>query len=124
MSEPQVCQGGPTLIFACSGAADVGHVADLAARRLMTEGAGRMFCLVGVGGRVKPIMETTAAASRILVIDGCGLDCAKATLREAGFERFDHLRVTDLGLEKGKSPANEANVATAVVEGRSRLAGS
>ncbi len=122
MSEPQVCQGGPTLIFACSGAADVGHVADLAARRLMTEGAGRMFCLVGVGGRVKPIMETTAAASRILVIDGCGLDCAKATLREAGFERFDHLRVTDLGLEKGKSPAEEQAVGRVVRRGQEILA--
>ncbi len=122
MSEPQVCQGGPTLIFACSGAADVGHVADLAARRLTAEGAGRMFCLVGVGGRVKPIMETTAAASRILVIDGCGLDCAKATLREAGFERFDHLRVTDLGLEKGKSPTDDQAVGRVVRRGQEMLA--
>jgi len=59
--------------------------------------------------------------SRVFRIDGCGLDCARAALREVGFERFDHLRVTDMGLDKGKSPANEANVAKIVVEGRSRL---
>ena len=125
MSEPtpQVCQGGPTLVYSCSGAADVGHIADLAARKLTAEGIGQMFCLAGVGGRVEPIMKKTATAATLLAIDGCALDCVKATLQQAGFERFEHLRVTDLGLEKGKSPADEANVGKVVVEARSRLVG-
>ena len=104
------CAGGEKLIFACSGAADVGAISDRAARKLTAGGKGTMFCLAGVGGRVQGILEKTGAASRILAIDGCTLDCAKKTLQEAGFTEFDHIRVTDLGLDKGKAPATDENV--------------
>ena len=105
-----VCSGGPTFIFACSGAADVGEISDKAARKLSKEGTGAMFCLAGIGGKVEPIMKKTESASQILAIDGCNLDCVKSSLEQAGFDNFVHMRVTDLGLEKGKSPANEENV--------------
>jgi uncharacterized metal-binding protein len=85
------CGSAPRLIFACSGAADVGHIADQAARKLSAEGAGKMYCLAGVGGRVSGIMATTEAAAAILAIDGCPLDCARRTLEEAGFREFEHL---------------------------------
>ena len=109
--EKSCCSGGPTLIFACSGAADVGEISDRAARELSKNGAGAMFCLAGVGGRVEPIMKKTGSASKILAIDGCPLNCVKGTLKQAGFNEFIHLQITDLGLEKGKSPANEENIA-------------
>ena len=64
--EEACCGPGPKLIFACSGAADVGKISDLAARKLTTEGAGKMFCLAGIGGRVTGIMETTRVATAIL----------------------------------------------------------
>jgi uncharacterized metal-binding protein len=110
MGKENVCSGGPTLIFSCSGAADVGEISDRAARKLSKEGAGAMFCLAGLGGNVEPIMKKTASASKILAIDGCALDCVKLCLENTGFENFIHLRVTDLDLEKGKSPANEENI--------------
>jgi uncharacterized metal-binding protein len=109
----QVCTGGPKLIFACSGAADVGAVADQAARKLTRDGAGKMFCLAGIGGRIDGIMKTTQAASSILAIDGCPLNCVKASLEKAGFAHFKHLQLADLGLEKGKSPATEENISKA-----------
>ena len=84
------CSGGPKLIFACSGAADVGQISDLAARKLTAEGAGKMFCLAGIGGRVSGIMETTRSASAILAIDGCPLDCVKKTLENGRFQQFEH----------------------------------
>lgn len=117
----KVCSGGPTLIFACSGAADVGHVSDMAARKMTKEGMGQMFCLAGVGGRVEPIMKKTLSAEKILAIDGCNLDCVKKTLREAGIDTFIHMRVTDLGLEKGQSPATEDNIAKVMVVGKDLL---
>ncbi len=119
---PSACCGGaPKLIFACSGAADVGHIADVAARKLTAEGAGRMFCLAGVGGRVSGIMASTQAAAAILAIDGCPLDCARLTLEQAGFTKFEHLRLSDLGMEKGKTPATEEAVARVVNRGKARL---
>jgi uncharacterized metal-binding protein len=113
-TKENICAGGPTLIFACSGAADVGEISDLAARQLSRAGAGKMFCLAGIGGRVEGIMKTTQNAAHILAIDGCSLDCVKLCLEEAGFTEFDQMRVTDLGLEKGKSPATDDNIATVV----------
>ncbi len=114
MGEEQVCSGGGKLIFSCSGAADVGWISDLAARRMTSDGAGKMFCLAGIGGRVEPIMEKAKVAVKILAIDGCSLHCVKRTLENAGFSEFAYLRVTDLGLEKGQSPASDENVAKVV----------
>ena len=108
--QPTCCAAAPKLIFSCSGAADVGEISDRAARKLTAEGAGKMFCLAGVGGRVSGIMASTQAAAAILAIDGCPLDCARKTLEEAGFTQFAHLRLSDLGMEKGKSPATEERI--------------
>ena len=86
------------------------------ARELTDRGLGKMFCLAGVGGRVKGILETTESAGKILVIDGCALDCARKTLEEAGFVEFEHLRLTDLGLTKGQSPVTDELVAIAIAK--------
>jgi len=116
------CSGGPKLIFACSGAADVGAIADQAARKMAKEGIGKMFCMAGIGGRVGGIMKTTESADRILAIDGCPLDCVKSSLEQAGFNKFDHLQLADLGLEKCNSPVTEENVAKVVSKGAEMLA--
>ncbi|MBN1507931.1 MAG: putative zinc-binding protein [Sedimentisphaerales bacterium] len=106
-TNPHECVGGDTLIFACSGAADVGAISDRAARQLTRDGKGKMFCLAGIGGRVQGILDKTAAAAHIVAIDGCSLDCAKKTLEQTGFSEFAHVRVTDLGMEKGKAPVTD-----------------
>ena len=113
-NKENVCSAAPTLIFACSGAADVGAIADISARRLTVNGAGKMYCLAGIGGRVAGILKTSDEAEKILAIDGCPLDCTKLTLEEAGFTEFEHIKVTNLGLEKGKSPATDENIAIVV----------
>ena len=113
-NKENVCSAAPSLIFACSGAADVGAIADRAARKLTADGAGKMYCLAGIGGRVAGILRTTEEAEKILAIDGCPLDCTKLSLEEAGFTEFEHIKVTELGLEKGKSPATDKNTATVV----------
>ena len=116
------CSGAPTLIFACSGAADVGAIADQAARGLTREGAGKMYCLAGIGGRVPGILTNTATAGKILAIDGCGLDCARATLEQAGFTASTHVRLTDMGFEKGKSPATPENISKVMDAARVAMA--
>ena len=116
------CTGAPTLIFACSGAADVGAIADQAARKLTREGKGKMFCLAGIGGRIGGIMATTKAAEKILAIDGCSLNCVKACLEQAGITDFAHLQLADLGMEKGKSPCDDARVSQAFAAACDKLA--
>jgi uncharacterized metal-binding protein len=105
-----VCSPASKLIFACSGAADVGEISHKAARKLTRDGLGKMFCLVGIGGNVEAIISAAKSASIILAIDGCGLDCANKCLEQAGFENFQHLRITDMGMEKGKSPVTDQRI--------------
>ena len=109
------------MIFACSGAADVGRIADMAARTMTKDGIGSMFCLAGVGGRVGDIMERTASASAILAIDGCSLECANLCLRQAGFEDFAHLRLDELSMEKGKTPPSKDAIRKVAAAGTSLL---
>jgi len=116
------CCGGTKLIFACSGAADVGAVADQAARKMTLDGAGRMFCLAGIGGRVSGIMKTAEAAEAVLAIDGCPLNCVKNCLEQAGFSEFEHLQLADLGMTKGSTAVNETSVNKAAEAGAAKLA--
>ena len=115
------CAGAPKLIFACSGAADVGAVADQTARKLTKDGAGKMFCLAGIGGRVPGILATTQSAARILAIDGCPLNCVKNGLEQAGFKQYEHLQLLDLGMEKGKTPPTPENIAKVAAAGAAKL---
>jgi len=119
--QSECCVGAPKLIFPCSGAADVGAIADQAGRKMTRDGAGKMYCLAGIGGRVSGIVESTKAAAQILAIDGCAVNCAKATLEQAGFTRFEHLRLADMGFEKGKSPVTDEAVARVAVQGAQLL---
>ena len=116
------CSGAPTLIFACSGASDVGEIADHAGRQLRDQGVGKMYCLAGLGGHVSGIVKTTEAAGKILAIDGCPLNCAKSTLEQAGMQGFAHVRLADLGLAKGNAAVSAERVAQVVAAGTAALA--
>ncbi len=108
-------KSGPSaLVYPCSGAADVGEIADRAGRRLDAEGKAWMSCLAGIGGRVSGLMANAAAAPGLLAIDGCPLDCAKKTLELAGFTNVKHVRVTDLGFKKGKTPRTDEAIGRVV----------
>jgi len=105
---------GPKVIFSCSGCADVGELADQAARKLTRDGAGKMACLAGISGKVSGIVKSAEAAQSILAIDGCSLDCTRKTLENSGFVRVNHLRLSDLGFEKGNTEVSEASIASVI----------
>ena len=112
------CNGGPDLLFCCSGAADTAEIADLAVRQLHKAKEAKMFCLAGIAGDVELIVVNSKAANRSLVVDGCDSDCAKKTMQKNGFTDFIHFRVTDVGWEKGKTPVSGERIAQ--VAGRLR----
>ena len=96
-------------VFACSGAADLGEISDLVARKLHREDVRQMKCLAFIGGGIQDMIDSVRH-SNMLVIDGCPLDCGKLTMEKNGIADFHHLRLTDLGYIKGQSPANDATV--------------
>jgi uncharacterized metal-binding protein len=103
-----------TIVYACSGCSDAGELADRIARQLSREGTAEMSCLAGIGGRVKSLVRKGEQAERILVVDGCPLNCAAHTLRLAGFQKFDHLELHKLGLRKGSCPVTDERIAAGV----------
>jgi uncharacterized metal-binding protein len=113
-----VCGEAPTLIFSCSGSADVGEISDRAARKLTKDGVGKMYCLAGVGSHINSFLMNASAAGKILVIDGCPVDCARKLIEHAGFTEVKHIRVTDIGMEKGKSPATDERINEVFNKGR------
>lgn len=100
------CSGGVRLVFPCSGAADVGAIADQVGRKMTREGLGKMYCLAGIGGHVSGIVETTKAADEIVAIDGCPIACATKAVEHIGIKP-NAFEVTKMGFEKGKSPVTE-----------------
>jgi len=119
------CSGSVTLLVPCSGAADTGEIADRAARKFAQGGCAGMFCLAGVGANLSGFIASAKGADRLLVIDGCHLDCAQKMLAEKGItENIIHVRVTDLGIVKGKSPATAERIDAVVAELGKRLTAS
>jgi uncharacterized metal-binding protein len=115
------CQAAKVLVFACSGASDVGHLSDLAARELGSVGIAKMGCLAALNTGVSGERDRAKSADRIVAIDGCGGQCASKTLEAAGIEQFEHVRLIELGLEKDKSPVTEQRVAMVVHHVTQRL---
>ncbi len=114
------CGNGVRLIFPCSGAADVGAIADQVGRKMTKEGLGKMYCLAGVGGHVSGIVETTKAADEVITIDGCPVACATKAVEHIGIT-FRSFEVTKMGFEKYKTPITEEAINKVYSEIKSAL---
>ncbi|MFZ2394763.1 MAG: putative zinc-binding protein [Smithella sp.] len=62
------------LIYACSGAADVGAIADQVARRLRSEGVAKMTCLAGIGAELPSHVQSAKDSDVNIAIGGCSCD--------------------------------------------------
>lgn len=109
------------LIFACCGAADVGEIADRAARKVHKDGSGKFFCLTGIGAGIDMFIDKTKAAPQVVAIDGCPVDCTRKLLEKYGITAFEFIRVTDLGFKKGHSPVTHESTETVSVKIKSVL---
>lgn len=120
------CGSGPTrtvLLYACSGGANVGEVADLAARELAQAGDGAMFCQAGLGAGVEPMIQAARDADLNVVIDGCSMDCCKKVFDKQGLANYVQIKVTDLDIPKEKGVrATGEQVAVTVAKVREVLA--
>ena len=65
------------LIYACSGAANTGFLADKVARNLAGGNGAKMTCLAAMGARLSGFLESAKSASANILIDGCSVSCGK-----------------------------------------------
>lgn len=90
------------MILSCSGASNVGQLANQAAVELTAEGAVRMFCLAGIGGQLSGFVQSAKDAPCMVAVDGCPVGCAKAILEKNQVPLTHYVVLTELGIEKNK----------------------
>ncbi|PZM79002.1 MAG: hypothetical protein DKM50_09490 [Candidatus Margulisiibacteriota bacterium] len=107
------------LLYACSGAADVGEISDRVVRKLRTQGFGAMTCLAAVGAGFSGFVASAKGADKNITIDGCSVACAKKTLENLGVTPTAYV-LTEMGLTKGQTPVTEEvinEVTNAILKG-------
>jgi len=101
--------GGVTLLYPCSGAADVGELADRAVRKLWKEGFAAKTCLAGVGADLSGFVQSAKGADVNITVDGCPIACARKGLERIGVKPVS-VMLADLGYKKGESPVSEEKI--------------
>jgi uncharacterized metal-binding protein len=104
---------GVTLLYPCSGGADVGALSDRIARKLAKEGYGKMSCLAGIGSDISGFIESAKCADLNITIDGCSLRCAAKNFENRGITSAS-IVLTELGFQKGKTEINDEVVDSAL----------
>lgn len=105
------CSCGQTtaLIFACSGASNLGQITNSLALRLTQEGLGKMSCLAGVGAHISGFVVSAKDSDDVIVLDGCEKRCAHQVIEHVGARPRVSLVLTDHGFVKhhGSSVSEE-----------------
>jgi len=111
-----LCSSSDVRVVACSGASNVGQIANQAAIDLAKQKIAGFFCLAGVGGHIKGMVKSAKEAGLMIAIDGCPVQCAAKTLQHAEIEPAIQIIVTELGIEKSHEIAIDEKVCSRVVE--------
>lgn len=111
-----LCGASDVRVVACSGASNVGQIANQAAIDLAKARVAGFFCLAGVGAHIKGMVKSGKEADLIVAIDGCPVQCAAKTLQHAEIEPAIQVIITDLGIEKSHDIAIDEKACSIVVE--------
>lgn len=99
---------GKFQIVSCSGASNTGLFADAVARQLNNDNEASMICLAKVAiGDQALINKVKSQENKIVVLDGCALNCAEKILGREGITEIIHVNTTDFDIVKGKTPFSE-----------------
>jgi len=89
------------IILACDGASSVGQIGHEVAVKLTKEvGDARMCCVTAVGAGSKAHTEIARKSRRLIVINGCQMECASKVVRNAGIEPFYEITIAKEGIDK------------------------
>ncbi|MGA9100180.1 MAG: putative zinc-binding protein [Methanotrichaceae archaeon] len=111
-----LCSNSDVRIVACSGASNVGQIANQAAIELAKAKVGGFFCLARIGAHIKGMIKSGKEADLVIAIDGCLVQCATKTLQHAEIEPAIQVIVTELGIEKSHDISVDKRDCSIVVE--------
>lgn len=87
-------------LFLCHGSANVGQLANDAAREIFKEGKARIACIAAVGARNPDFIKPFRSGKVVYCVDGCQMRCASKTLEFGKIPIQGSMVVTDIGIEK------------------------
>ena len=96
------CNAGVKIIYSCSGAADVGELADRTARALRREGFAQGSCIIAIGAGREGFIQSAKGVDVNITIDGCQAACSKKILENIGVTPVSYI-VTEMGFKKGST---------------------
>ena len=94
--------GETNLVYACSGAANTGLLADQVMRTLNRDGVGDSTCMAAMGADLSGFLQSARSATKNIVLDGCKVACGKKIFEKNGLP-YHHYIMTDYDVEKGKT---------------------
>jgi len=97
-------------IVSCSGASNTGKYSDEVARKLMQSGHAKMLCLARFSVDKDFSEKSRGEISKLIVLDGCPINCAELTMKNGGITDYTHINTTDFGIIKGKTPVTEDKI--------------
>ncbi|WP_433945527.1 putative zinc-binding protein [Paenibacillus sp. SN-8-1] len=94
------------LVYSCSGCSSAAQTANMIAIKMDRKKIAEMSCIAGVGGDVKPLVNTAKSGRRIIAIDGCPLACCKSCLARHGTQPNYHFDLSKFNVPKriGEDP--------------------
>jgi uncharacterized metal-binding protein len=104
------------LVYACSGASSAAQMANHLAVKLDRLKVAEMSCIAGVGGDVKPLVQTAKSGRPIVALDGCPLQCAAKILQRHGLVADKHVVLSEWGIQKRKHEDFDAQQAVQVLQ--------
>ena len=92
-------------IVSCSGASNTGKFADEVARLLSASGEASMICLAKIAIKDQTLIKNVKEHNtKIVVLDGCPINCAEKILEKETITNIIHINTTDFDIVKGKTP--------------------
>jgi uncharacterized metal-binding protein len=90
------------LVYACSGASNLGQLTNEIAIRLDRNGLAEMSCAEAVGIEAGPPYAAALSGRPVVAISGCPLACADRLLAEHGVEVTHSVQLENRGVLKAK----------------------
>ena len=97
-------------VVSCSGASNTGKYSDVVARLLMQSGQTKMLCLARFSIDKQFAEKSKTEINKLIVLDGCPINCAELIIKQAGIRDFIHLNTTDFDIKKGGTPVTDEKI--------------
>ncbi len=90
------------LVYACSGASNLGQLTNEIAVRLDREGLAEMSCAEAVGIEARSPYEAALSGRPVVAVSGCPLACTSRLLAEHGVAVTRSIQLENRGVLKAK----------------------